>query len=259
VKLTLRLKGGLGSGHRGHRGRPGEVGGSTADDTPPPAEYFLNAPEVPPIDIQDRRRYDFQKKFPDLYALIGDKVVLEADVSDETVLLHLSDLNGMPRNILRKLKDAGYVWFIGNKPVTQMDNAQRLRGIVPRGWERSGRTWDDVAGMCNDHDKNVLLGKGAGATWLAQHETGHAIWDVFVRGRRLDTYYRPLLVAYRTIPENKLRAYFKQPNGVGFSELFCSSFGYKYGASTAYMTQNTNKQWADAFNKAVQDMFNDFE
>ena len=28
LQLTLRLKGGPGSGHRGHAGRPGSVGGS---------------------------------------------------------------------------------------------------------------------------------------------------------------------------------------------------------------------------------------
>ena len=31
LKATIRLKGGAGSGHYGHSGRPGEVGGSSSD------------------------------------------------------------------------------------------------------------------------------------------------------------------------------------------------------------------------------------
>lgn len=257
ISSDIVYKGGPGSGFHGHRGRPGLVGGSSDDDTPPPAEQFLNAPEAA-IDTADKRRRDFEQAFPELYRILDGAVVLEADVQDITVQTHLKDLSNMPPFLLKKLREVGYKWYIGNKPVTELDSMQKLHGIIPRGWEGTGNSWDDVGGLCDIGDKVIILGRGRGGSVLALHETGHAIWSTYVRARKLNTYYKPLLLAYETIPKSKLPSYFQQPKGVGFTELFAEGFSDRYShSSSAYMAQRFNTAWSTAFENAVWDMEHD--
>lgn len=61
MKMIIRKKGGSGSGHHGHRGRPGEVGGGLPDNATVGQESSSSAPFS---------KRDFKRKYPSLYTAI---------------------------------------------------------------------------------------------------------------------------------------------------------------------------------------------
>ena len=93
---------------------------------------------------------------------------------------------GLPHGLLDALIDAHVRIRLINGRLTDEPEMLGLRGQTPRGWERSGLTWDDIPGIGG---KLVILrigysdhGRGHGSVNLELHETFHAI-DTHVLGR----------------------------------------------------------------------------
>jgi len=64
-------------------------------------------------------------------------------------------------------------------PITNEPEYKHLKGVTPRGWEGTGKTWDDVPGV-GGNPVIVRIGysdynKGHGSINLELHETAHAI------------------------------------------------------------------------------------
>lgn len=98
---------------------------------------------------------------------------------------YLADLEEIPESAHRRMArwfagaDDGGV-HIGNGSVPSASPATaHLKGVTPRGWEISGRTWDDVPGAYVPSARQVILGDEGrhdhGAESLARHEFAHGI------------------------------------------------------------------------------------
>ncbi|CEG28569.1 anthrax toxin lethal factor-related metalloendopeptidase [Bacillus sp. B-jedd] len=88
-------------------------------------------------------------------------------------------------NILVALDKAGVEVKFINFPLTDLPEYAYLKGVVPRGWEHTGYTWDDVPGAGG---KTVVArigysdsGNMHSSLNLELHETAHAI-DYYVFG-----------------------------------------------------------------------------
>lgn len=92
-------------------------------------------------------------------------------------------LERIPAPILKALNDTGTKIILTNDAITNVPELSYLKGVTPRGWEKTGLTWDDVPGVS---EKNVIVrigyskqGKGHNSYNLEIHETMHAV-DRFV-------------------------------------------------------------------------------
>lgn len=88
-------------------------------------------------------------------------------------------LEQIPANVLETLNQKGVKIKLTNDIITNMPELSYLKGVVPRGWENTGLTWDDVPGVS---EKNVIVrigfskkGKGHNTQNLELHETMHAV------------------------------------------------------------------------------------
>lgn len=93
-------------------------------------------------------------------------------------------LSSIPITTLQKLKQSGVTIKLVNQPITSVPEYTYLKGEVPRGWEGTNKTWDDVPGIGGTAVVVVRIGyseygKGHGSVNLELHETAHTI-DSFV-------------------------------------------------------------------------------
>jgi hypothetical protein len=253
-KKPVVVKGGPGSGHKGHRGRPGIHGGSLPDNipTPPSASEFIVSEPKTKEDFIRLGRERLKEQYPELYAIAGDFIDIEVDYDDGTVQGHLYSLDALPKATLSYLVGHDVVWCISNKGVGDTDDNDDIKYEQPRGWP-PGSTWNNVAGVYRTTKNKISAGAGRyGSENLMLHETGHAIFYFN------DNFRKPRIFRALTAARDKMRGlspYYKQPNSVGVKELIAESFAYKYSPSSSRsLASYTNKEWADIFEEAFVDM-----
>lgn len=79
------------------------------------------------------------------------------------------------------------IHVITNRGITVHPDHERLRGVTPRGWEGSGKTWDDIPGGGGSHTYVVAnrLYEGHGSADMLLHEWGHTLDNtVYLRMNR---------------------------------------------------------------------------
>jgi hypothetical protein len=89
-------------------------------------------------------------------------------------------LSKIPTSFLQKLKAKNVVIKLVDAPITNLPEFAHLSNIVPRGWEGTNKTWDDVPGIGGKQTVAIVIGKsdyglGHGAINLELHETAHTI------------------------------------------------------------------------------------
>ena len=167
MKLVISLKGGSGSGHHGHAGRPGKRGGSLSGSIA--------------VSIRTGRAAAIRAGWKPTSAVAGlpSEVLHIEDADSVFVQKHLEDLNKFPHKLHEHMGEHVNI-YLGKKPMTELDDNEYLAGEIPRGWEDTGLTWDSVGGSYNSENGNVTLGYSlhGGSASLAAHEYGHAIGNV---------------------------------------------------------------------------------
>lgn len=116
-------------------------------------------------------------------------IVLPETAYDESEANKMIDrLSKINIEILESLANANVKIKLTNTNVTEVPEYTYLKGVTPRGWENTGKTWDDIPGLGG----NPVIARigysepsyhhGHGATNLELHETAHAI-DSYVFDR----------------------------------------------------------------------------
>lgn len=95
----------------------------------------------------------------------------------------LKEMSRLPPAGLQKLQQKGVSVQIVDGPITTLRTD--LQDVVPRGWEKTGKSWNDVYGMYDPKYKRVVIGtkdgqvpsRGGlhGSVNVVAHEVGHAI------------------------------------------------------------------------------------
>jgi len=149
----------------------------------------------------------------------------------------------LPRNVLKRFKRKGVRVVACRESVTDFERS--LRNVVPRGWERTGKTWDDVPGAYLPERNCVVvatIGQGSvraipdkssgkhGSVDLLVHESLHG-YD-FVGGHAVLA--DPGFVAARNADFERLDAYEQQAGDAGLQETFAES-GARFFTEAAAM------------------------
>lgn len=115
----------------------------------------------------------------DIKKTLGDNLII-VDSESPIIKKHLEELQLFSKDILTKLKNSGTKWFIGDRPITELNSNQHLKGVEPRGWPE-GSTWEMVGAMYASIRNEACIGSGrSGSKSSIGHETGHAIMEKLI-------------------------------------------------------------------------------
>jgi hypothetical protein len=112
---------------------------------------------------------------------ITDKLIVlpDTDYDKDEAQAIIGRLSKISEGILERLYNAGVDIILVNGPITDVPAYAYLKGITPRGWEGTGKTWDDIPGAGGNPTVIRIgyseYGKGHGSINLELHETAHAI------------------------------------------------------------------------------------
>lgn len=120
----------------------------------------------------------------DVLKVMDKLIIFQEENHDEVEASKMiARLEKIPYPILAKLADKNVNIILSNTNITEVEEYEHLKGVTPRGWEGTGKTWDDVPGAGG---KTVVArigysepGEVHSAINLELHETAHAI-DAYV-------------------------------------------------------------------------------
>lgn len=113
-------------------------------------------------------------------AMLLDNLIVLVDKTYDQDEVHniISRISNISHPILKGLVDDRVTIRLINEPITDDPNFSYLKGVTPRGWEGTGKTWDDIPGAGGN--PTIIRvgysekGKGHGTINLELHEIGHA-------------------------------------------------------------------------------------
>ena len=103
----------------------------------------------------------------------------------------LKDQDTFSSDTLTKLEDKGVKWYVGEKPITSVDDMKKWAGGQPTGWP-VGSIYEDVGGVYNKKAKSVcvsILGE-LGSQSTIGHEAGHSIWHEILTSSQQQDFVR---------------------------------------------------------------------
>ncbi len=121
---------------------------------------------------------------------VMDKLIVlpETDYDEYEAKQMIDRLSKIDYRILEELANANVKIKLTNTNVTGVEEYDNLKGVTPRGWESTGKTWDDIPGaggnpvVARIGHSEPSYKNGHGAKNLELHETAHAI-DYYVFDR----------------------------------------------------------------------------
>lgn len=147
-----------------------------------------------------------------------------ATEADKAVVV--AELERFPLSALRLMVQANRRVVVCRNSITEV--LTNLRGQTPRGWENTGKTWDDVPGAGDDGNGRTVIavrngrippqGDGHNAINLVMHEVAHGI------DRSFNQSGTPEFQAARTADRASLSTYESQAGTAGLEETYAESF-----------------------------------
>jgi Pro-Pro endopeptidase len=116
-----------------------------------------------------------------LQQVLDQLITFPAERYDQTEALKIVDrISQINRGYLEALVRKEMEVRLINRPLTEEPEYKHLKGVVPRGWEGTGNTWDDIPGVGGGSPTIVRIGysdygKGHGTLNLELHEIAHTI------------------------------------------------------------------------------------
>lgn len=112
--------------------------------------------------------------------IIKKLIILPSERYDEKEARKIIDrIKRIYPKVLGKLSGKGVRIQLITTNITDLPEYAYLKGVVPRGWEDTGKTWDDVPGVSGNPIAVKIgfsdRGKGHGSINLELHETAHTI------------------------------------------------------------------------------------
>lgn len=141
-----------------------------------------------------------------------------------------SRLDNIDDRILTHTDRAGVKIILMDMPLTQLQEFDHLSGVTPRGWENTGKTWDDVPGA-GGYTTAARIGysepgNGHSTINLELHEFGHAVDDYAAGFTVSDSAeFQELMASEKDalFSDHSVPSYFDQP-----SEYFAEAFAMYY-------------------------------
>lgn len=113
---------------------------------------------------------------------LNNLIELPSEAYDEEEAQRMIDrLLAIPDDVLETLVYRNVKIKLVNGSITDVPEYSYLKGVTPRGWEGTGKTWDDIPGAGGNPTVIRIgyseMGMGHGSYNLELHETFHAIDD----------------------------------------------------------------------------------
>ncbi|WP_238533119.1 anthrax toxin lethal factor-related metalloendopeptidase [Bacillus methanolicus] len=144
--------------------------------------YFItNIKDRVLYETPSRQKLQQFKLLPEQDGLLEQIVAVPInDQNDPDVKMIKSRLSKLPVSMLEKMKTTGIKIKLIDGPITSLPEFSYLKGQVPRGWEKTNKTWDDVPGIGGTETVAIRIGysdygKGHGSVNLELHETAHSL------------------------------------------------------------------------------------
>lgn len=196
-------------------------------------------------------------------ANLADLVVAGGSGDASDVAAVISAATPLPAPVLNLFQGKGVRIVACRTSVTDFETS--LKGVVPRGWEGLGRTWDNVPGTYLDTRKSVVIAtigitggrevtpRGPtthGAFSLVVHESMHG-YDYLGNHKVLQN---PSFVAARSADWGSLGSYEKQDGLAGLEETYAESASRYFGGDTTLGASwpNLLAFWQTAWLEAVE-------
>ena len=171
-------------------------------------------------------------------------------VPEKFKIVHMNELMQLPVSTKLFLKERQAMIYLTSGSITDFAHFDHLKGVVPRGWENTGYTWDDVPGAGDKF--GAYLGHPGlphSANSLALHEIGHTI--DFLSGwsksssQWLEAYSR---WKYRPDPQDR-NGYYRMSHveefvAAAIDDYFCSP-----------ETRSSMEDWYPGLSKLVRESF----
>ena len=179
-----------------------------------------------------------QQPPPPSRSALGENLEVLSPEGDPIVARHLADLDLVPAHIHAQMRASGVRVQLKAGNVTDFPGLEIYKGMVPRGWEGTGKGWEDVPGLFHVESQRVIAGGvegvvGHGTKSLVLHEYGHGVDAAYgvLRGvPGVGHWNRKLLSGHpewRAIHadvEDLLKPYYRQADEAGPEELFAEGF-----------------------------------
>jgi LysM repeat protein len=147
------------------------------------------------------------------------------------------NLRLLPKDVLSTLGAGGVKVVAVRDSVVEFQPEDK--GVVPRGWESTGLTWDNVPSLYNPNTNTVIIGTSGkfptGSVNFTLHEFGHA-YDTVLGDASSDGAFLQAYAADRPF----LSTYQQQAGVAGRQEAFAESFANYYGGNPGYSESNPN-------------------
>lgn len=122
-----------------------------------------------------------------LEIIITKLVILPEESYDKTEADRITErISKIYPGILNRLLKKNIHIKLINTPITELPEYGYLKGMLPRGWEGTGKTWDDVPGVSGNPVAIRIgysePGRGHGAVNLELHEIAHAVDSYLFNG-----------------------------------------------------------------------------
>jgi Pro-Pro endopeptidase len=159
-----------------------------------------------------------------------DQIVITPaeDYNQEAVKGIKQRIGNLPKPLLLQLWKNPITIQLTNGPITETEELAYLKGVIPRGWEGTHLTWDDVPGIGGMQTIVIRIGyseqgKGHNSVNLELHELAHSI-DQILKGQAssLD----PFLSIWKKERENLFpdNTYFTHYSEEYYAETFAMYF-----------------------------------
>lgn len=163
-------------------------------------------------------------------------VELPTDAFNEEEASKMMDrIRHIPENYIEILIEDGTRIRLINNPMTEEPEYEHLKGVVPRGWEETGKTWDDVPGAGGQLIVARIgysdPGEFHGSHNLELHEIGHQVDFVVFEMYDLDSTNETFAQLTETEESLFSGAYYKYDE-----EFFAEAF------TMFYLSEETNKE-----------------
>ncbi|SCZ10170.1 anthrax toxin lethal factor-related metalloendopeptidase [Alkaliphilus peptidifermentans] len=136
--------------------------------------YKVHAPNYQEIDAKEEI----------ISQLIEFNIIGDYDLEDVEGIINR--ITRIPIHLLQELKNNKIRIILTNQKVIDIPEYNKLQGVVPRGWETTGMTWENVPGI-GGNPIVIKIGysycnKTHGSLNLELHEIAHAIDTFIFRG-----------------------------------------------------------------------------
>ncbi|WP_244671191.1 anthrax toxin lethal factor-related metalloendopeptidase [Bacillus sp. NTK034] len=124
---------------------------------------------------------ELHKSYSEQDELVDQLIIVDnGHEQDSEVSKIKSRISKIPISLLGKLNEKGVKIKLTASPITNLPEYAYLKGQVPRGWEGTNRTWDDVPGIGGAAIVAIRIGysepgNGHSSSNLELHEVAHTI------------------------------------------------------------------------------------